>query len=200
MAWMTKDWTSGQLNALVKKIGGEKVARGILDDIVQFQIVEQKKEKQLLELVKTIKVPAVKRFVASEKFVVNKNIDDVPIAWLGENFRKHFLNKKEENVSEAELKAQKLLEDSVDSPILKKLGGKKKVKIFLANFWEALKQKTENQETGWVFGYILADENDLDTLWAVIASRSSVGLGWNVYAFSVEDPLPWNAGFLVVSR
>lgn len=39
---MTKDWTSGQLNALVKKVGGEKIARGILDGTVQFTVTEQK--------------------------------------------------------------------------------------------------------------------------------------------------------------
>ena len=29
MSWITQDWTSGQLNALVKKIGEEKIVLGI---------------------------------------------------------------------------------------------------------------------------------------------------------------------------
>lgn len=38
MTWITQNWTSGQLNALVKKIGGEEVARGILDGSLVFKI------------------------------------------------------------------------------------------------------------------------------------------------------------------
>ena len=37
--WLTKDWTVGQLNALVKKIG-EKNARNILADKAEFQVIE----------------------------------------------------------------------------------------------------------------------------------------------------------------
>ncbi|KND48476.1 MAG: hypothetical protein AB200_01960 [Parcubacteria bacterium C7867-005] len=40
MNWTTKDWTQGELNALVKKIGGGQVARGILDDTVKFTVTE----------------------------------------------------------------------------------------------------------------------------------------------------------------
>ena len=40
MIWMTKDWTQGESNALVKKLGGDKVARGILNDTVKFTVVE----------------------------------------------------------------------------------------------------------------------------------------------------------------
>ena len=40
MNWMTKDWTQGESNALVKKLGGDDVARGILNDTVKFTIVE----------------------------------------------------------------------------------------------------------------------------------------------------------------
>ena len=39
---LTKEWTSGQLNELVKKVGGEKIARGILDGTVRFTVTEQK--------------------------------------------------------------------------------------------------------------------------------------------------------------
>lgn len=39
--WMTKDWTQGDLNAVVKKIGGEKIARGILDGTVKFTVVDK---------------------------------------------------------------------------------------------------------------------------------------------------------------
>ena len=38
MSWMTKDWTQGELNALVKKLGGEQVARGILSGTVKFTV------------------------------------------------------------------------------------------------------------------------------------------------------------------
>ena len=37
--WMTKDWTQGENNALVKKLGGNIVARKILKDAVRFVLV-----------------------------------------------------------------------------------------------------------------------------------------------------------------
>lgn len=43
MNWMTKDWTQGDLNAVIKKIGGEEVARGILNDTVKFTVTEMPK-------------------------------------------------------------------------------------------------------------------------------------------------------------
>ena len=39
--WMTQDWTSGQLNALVKLVGGEETARAILAGTVEFKLVEK---------------------------------------------------------------------------------------------------------------------------------------------------------------
>jgi len=38
MNWMTQDWTTGQLNALVKNLGGDKIARGINDGTVKFVV------------------------------------------------------------------------------------------------------------------------------------------------------------------
>ncbi len=40
MSWLTKDMTQGDLNAVIKKIGGLKVARGILDGTVKFTVTE----------------------------------------------------------------------------------------------------------------------------------------------------------------
>lgn len=163
-------------------------------------VANRTQKEPLLELVGTVKMPAVKKFVARKKFCAGETTDGVPIAWLGDNFKNNFLGKTEENVPAAELKNQRLRKGSLDKPILAELGGEKAAKIFLANFWEILREKTRNGETGWMFGYILADEDDDDTLWAVDAARFSAGDGWAVRAYSVESPLEWSAGVEVVSR
>ena len=90
---------------------------------------------KLLEFVKTISLPAVGKFVATEKFRPGKTIDDIKVGWLGDNFKKHLLPKVEnKEVVAEELAMNKLLKNSRDPAIITALGGEEKVEIGLGQF------------------------------------------------------------------
>src|SRR3989344_802316 len=102
--------TAGQLNAIVKKLGGEEGAVRFLRD--NCEIVW----KSILSLVTTVALPAQPRFVAREKFVkdtsetatVKSETATVKIAWMGDDFQKFFLKKIEEAVAETTIAIRSL--------------------------------------------------------------------------------------------
>jgi len=148
---------------------------------------------KLLEFVKTISLPAVGKFVATEKFRPGKTIDDIKVGWLGDNFKKHLLPKVEnKEVVAEELAMNKLLKNSRDPAIITALGGEEKVEIGLGQFWEFL--KTANQDF-WYVAYIRDTEG---MLWAVGAYWGCDGLC--VEAASLGGPLVWNTVSRFLSR
>ena len=154
--------------------------------------------QKLLELLSTVQLPAIGEFKAEEKFVVDTGRKaKVKIASMGSNFEKHFGHKVEPPVAEAEVKLNKLLEASLDRPIIDEAGGEEKVEISLGQFYEVLWYKQMKSDRTWVITYIRDDQG---TLWAVRAHWVSHDGGWSVGAFSVEDPNGWFAGDPVVSR
>lgn len=160
-----------------------------------------KEVKKLLQFVGTFAAKAVERFVAREKFVEGKTVDDVSIAWLEGNFKTNFLGKIEEGVEAAELKLHKLLEAARDLPkddepgIIPELAGKHETK--LCQFFQLLAHKQRTKDFTWLVGYI-ADENGI--VWAVRATWDAGLGGWYVGAGSVADPHGWLVGHRVLSR
>lgn len=153
----------------------------------------------LLELIgEPVKLPACTRFVARDKFVKNTDATaELLISYMGENFHNNFLDVVEKNVKPATLKQRKLLNGSVDTPILSALGDKdpgniKKAKTALAHVHNFLKTADSNR---WYIFYV-ADKNG--TVRAVFAYWS--GGGWFVSASAVADPSGWNVNRVVVSR
>ena len=149
--------------------------------------------KLLERLPDTIALPAVKQFIATEKFRPGKTIDGVKVGWLGDNFKEHFLPKVEKDeVAAEELSLNKLLRNSRDPAIITALGGEERVEVKLGQFWEFL--KTANQSF-WYLAYIRDAEH---VLWAVDAGWRSDG--WAVVARSLGDPNDWFTGFRFLSR
>lgn len=167
--------------------------------IIAMLGIPQKREQRarkildgLLELSgDLIEVAGAERFVASEKFVVDHS-GELPISGLGDNFKANFLDKVEEKMKPARLKKRKLLKRSVDEPIIKVLGGEKKVEVMLTHVFTFL--KTADRTKHYIF--YVCDVNGV--LWAVNASWN--GYGWCVDAFSVSVPVKWDDGHVVVSR
>lgn len=155
----------------------------------------------LFEFVASVNVPAVESFVARDKFREGETVDGVQLAWLGDNFKEHFLAKKEANIATTTLlRVHRLREASLDAPILSELG--ETAETFLAQFWKLLKvQGTGEKGTLLVNGYsnICYIRDDEDVLWAVSADWNS-GRGWHVDAYSVEYPDRWPVDYQVVSR
>ena len=188
--------TGGQLNALVKKHGGEDGARRFLRGET---VVVPAEPKKLLEFVGTVPTIAVARFATSEKFRKGKTVDGVTISWLGQNFIDNFGGLVETNVDAAELKMNRLLQSALDLPendepgIIMELRGKHKSK--LAQFHQILAHKQRTKDFSWIVAYV-RDKNGI--LWAVDAFWD--GGGWRVGANSVDSPDGWHAGDQVMSR
>lgn len=150
----------------------------------------------------SIITPAFEKFEAETMFVEDTSKDaEIQIYYLGPNFKQNFGKKIETDVERAELRAHTLLEASLDKEIKKEFGGQYPV-ISLATFRAALKQQGRGQK-----GFLLVNgyaniayiEDDNGTVWAVRAVWNS-GDGWNVEAYSVDNPNRWDVGSQVVSR
>lgn len=148
----------------------------------------------LLELTgEPTKVPANDEFVARDKFREDTR-GELPIAWLGSNFKTNFLDVVEKKVKGATLKQRKLLSSSLDSPIISALGGEEKAEVSLSHVYDFL--KTADRKVWYIF--YVRDAKGI--LWAVSAGWDSGHDGWRIGADSVTDPDEWNAGSRVVSR
>jgi hypothetical protein len=197
----------GQTEALLNKIGGVVGMNKILSgEWIVGEPTKVAKAKSgastkvlagLLELTgEPTKMSAIERFVARDKFVVNRQ-GELPISYLGDNFRNNFLDVVEENVPACTLKQRKLLKASVDTPILNALGDKDLAKIekarsALAHTFDYL--KTDDRSKWYIF--YVADAKGI--VWAVSAYWD--GDGWYVGADPVSDPDQWRAFNHVVSR
>ena len=151
----------------------------------------------LEEVDSPLEMPALDRFVASEKLAVNTSASaELPISYLGNNLREHFLGLVEENVPAAMLQQRKLKKRSLDAPILAAHGDHDltkitKARVFLAHAFNFL--KTANRKRWYVF--YVADANGL--VWAVRADWRDGG--WYLEAYSVSAPSTWRADRRVVS-
>ncbi len=197
----------GQVEALINKIGGESaIARVLSGELVVTEPGNAGQAKHaaapkvladLLEQVgEPVKLSAVERFVARDKFMVNRN-GELPISYLGDNFKGNFLDVVEEDVKPMTAKQRKLRKSSVDGPILAALGDKdlnkvEKARVALAHTFEFLKTADKSK---WFIFYV-ADAKGV--LWAVGADWGVDG--WRVEASPVAYPLEWRDGRRVVSR
>lgn len=204
------DLKHGETNALVKIIGGADVVHQILRGEVTVTVTPRAESETKLktepsrivlaglleEIGEPVKLPAIHRFVAREKFVVNRE-GELPISGLGTNFETSFLGVEEEAIPAATLKQRKLLKRSVDASILAALGDAdvakvEKALVALAHVFTYL--KTANRKLWYIF--YVADANG--SAWAVLALWSDDG--WGIEASSVRYPVEWNVEDHVVSR
>lgn len=153
----------------------------------------EKQEKDLLVLLGTALVPPTDGFVVCDKFVVDiSDKVNVRIAWLGSNFKERFFEKIEEPTEESQLCYHKLLEQSLDLPIIASLGGEDKAETTLAQVF-SLMEKQGGGEAGVLLIngsaniFYVRDVNGV--LRAVYVDLH--GDGWRVYARSVESPHRW---------
>jgi len=162
-------------------------------------------EPSLLKPITTLLVPALSDFDASIAFGPESKIK---IWVLGDNFRAHFLRKKEKAIGEARFQISELNRDSVDALIIEALGGQGKIEAFLAQFAWALEQQPNGEGYDPSQGrYLCADGrvniayifDDEGVQWAVGADWRA-GRGWGLGAWSVASPRAWHAGGLLFSQ
>lgn len=149
-----------------------------------------------LSYVTSVQVAGTKKFIAADAFGAN-NPAGIKF-FLGNNFKKYFLGKIEENVESATL--------NIHHEFMAELGAEKRV-IKLAHFYELIKTQASGQEGPLlVNGHanIIASgiEDENGSLWPVNAFwRSLFFRAWFIGAFSVESTDEWPvAGYRLLSR
>jgi hypothetical protein len=200
--------TLGRLEAMLNKIGGDDGLDLLLAD--KLVLVDPTKAKKgtkapepLFTFSGTFKTPGAKEFIAKQKFVVEISENArVCISYLGDNFKKHLLNKVERDIAARNLKLSKLKRSQHDLPMsdeepgaIAGLGGLTKAETTLYEFYETLAHKQAIGDLSWTIGYV---RDDNDVLWAVNADWG--GGGWVVEANSVTFPRSWLGGTEFVSR
>lgn len=153
-----------------------------------------KKTESIFTPVTTIKVKGAKGFC------LKGQLKYFNIGWIGENFKKNFLDKEETDIPDATLSIQKLVRDSFDKDILAELGDKAETKlVYVFNL-------IKNQLNGNA-GPLLTNgnsnvfyiRNKNNELWVVNVYWNSDYGYWGVGADPIEDPYCWDAGSQVVS-
>ncbi len=150
----------------------------------------------ILKLVtRDIPVTGSTRFVAKDHFTRENGF----YPW--DNFKDHFLDKVEENISDTTLAIHRLEKPAVDAQIRKELGQKRE-EITLTHFFDLLKKQSKGENghlltNGYANIAYIRDKNGV--LWVVFAFWLSVRLCWDVNARSVEHPDGWGDGRQVLS-
>lgn len=202
-----KEVSSEQLQKLL----GSGLLTDLLDcpnpelvDREAFQLViKNPKKESILEFIGTVTVPArTGKFVAKDHFIMDTGKKaKVKIFYLGDNFRKNLLNKIEEAISETTLCSHWFKKSSRDILIISELGGDDKAETSLSEMF-SLMEKQPNGEKGDLLvngcANIFYIRGRAGVLWAV--GCDWYGVGWNVRAGSVGDPLGWDGGDRVFSR
>jgi len=200
--FVSKDYTVGQLNAMVKKLI-EQVGKKGPDLLLQGKLkIEAVKESILNWLDITTTSATTEKFVAKDKFI--KDSKEIKFYGFYGSFEEDFLvgnGKTEEPLSEQELRYGNLTKNSVDSPIIEELGGEAKAETTLTELHNLLRKQGNGEEGDLLtsgYANIFYTRNTKGVLRAVSVNWHDVG--WCVYANSVENPNGWNAGIRVFSR
>lgn len=153
------------------------------------------KVKNLLRRVATVAASG------AEKFVAKDHLKEANVGWMGENFKRLFFDKVEENVGEAHLVAYNLERNSLDAPILAELGDR--AETSLAHMFNLIKKQSKGQSgvlltSGYANIFYVCGTDD--SIWAVRAHWLSGVRYWHVGACSVGSLPEWYSGYRVFSR
>jgi hypothetical protein len=185
--FVSKDYTAGQLNAMVKKLI-EQVGKKGPDLLLQGKLKIEAIKVSILNWIETTKTSATtEKFVAKEKFV--KDSKEVKFYGIWDIFTEWFLSddgKIEDPIGSQELRYGNLTKDSVDRPIIEELGGEAKAETTLSELYDLLKKQAKGEEGDLLtngYANIFYIKNTEDVLRAVYVLWD--GDGWFVPANSV---------------
>jgi len=162
------------------------------------------KQESLLAFAGTVSISArTGKFIARGNFIVDTGKKaKVKISYLGDTFKKNFLDKMEEPIGEIKLRYHKLRRScSVNDLILAELGGKEKAETTLTEMF-ALMELQPNGENGTLLTNCYANIfyiRDINGVLRAVGCRWYDG-GWVVRAFYVEGPPVWDGTSQVFSR
>lgn len=108
---------------------------------------KQAVKSKILEFKETVVIPAITEFIVKEEFVVGKS----GIGYINEDFNRYFEHIIEEPIEDTELRENRLIKNSVDAPIIEKLGGKEEAQTFLAHILYLMNTKLFKDGTVYIF-------------------------------------------------
>lgn len=201
----SKNYTAGQLNAMVKKIieqVGEKGPDLLRQGKLKIEIIKD----SILNIIGTTTISATtEKFVAKEKFVVNTDSNaSVKISYISDKFQNWFLagnGKIEDPLGEQELRYGNLTKSSVDGLIINELGGETKVETTLAEMYDLFKRQANGEDSVLLTNHcsnIFYVRDTSGVLRAVIVNW--IGDGWFVHAISVGYSEVLSADLRVFAR
>lgn len=171
----------------------------ISDPAVTSSLPDRRASSALLDFVATIAVPGTDRFSAAAHFQERRSPFQLPIAWLGDNFRKHFLSQTDVNIPAGRLDVYRLRQPAHDDRIIAALGGQRSATLY--DVWTLMNCQSQGKIDLLLtdgtpnFFYVL---DSAGVAWAVNAVWG--GAGWEVGASSFRDSRPWGRGRQVILR
>lgn len=211
-----REFTTGPLNQLIVNLGGqdgdqwETELKHFLrkepcwSDGQVAKATQPKPKPSILEPISTVTVFSATsaNFVAKDNFKLKK--DGGICSFLGDNFKDWFLSgdgKIEEPITEQVLRYAKLRKSSLDSPIIKELGGEEKAETSLTEIFSLMEKQSKGEEgvlltNGWANIFYVKGRagmlRTVDVFWC--------DDGWGVDADEVSDPFSWSDDDQVFSR
>ena len=175
-------------------------APGLLSDpTITSSLPNRGASSALLDFVASVAVPGIERFSAADTFQEHQPPLQVQVAWLGDNFRKHFLNAIEVHVPAGTLDVYRLRQPARDDSIAAALGGQREAKLY--DVWTLINCQSQGK-----IDLLLTDgtpnffyvRDSAGVIWAVDAVWG--GAGWEIGASPLQDPRPWGRGRQVILR
>jgi hypothetical protein len=146
-----------------------------------------------LRFVSTLDLGSIGSFCADDVFRVGTPVGDYKIAWLGDNFRAHFLKLSENDMPATKWHVWQLTAWCTDREIIETLGGEIKSESRLARIFQVMQLGRTGRLLTNGYANIAYVRSALDDhLWAVDCSVDS--RGWCVEASRISDPNGWRAG------
>jgi hypothetical protein len=177
----------------------ERTPSPLSDPTVTSSLPDRGAASALLDFIASIAVPGIERFSAADHFQEHQPPLQLPTAWLGDNFRKHFLNVTEVHVPAETLDVYRLRRSAYDDDIAAAAGGQRETKLY--DVWTLINCQSQGK-----IDLLLTDgtpnffyvRDSAGAIWAVDAVWG--GAGWEIGASPLRDPRPWGRGRQVILR
>lgn len=177
----------------------ERAPAPLSDPTVTSSLPDRGASSALLDFVASIAVPGIERFSAADNFQEHQPPLQLQIAWLGDNFRKHFLNDIEVHVPAGTLDVYRLRRTAHDDDIAAAVGGQRSATLY--DVWTLINCQSQGR-----ISLLLTDgtpnffyvRDSASAIWAVDAAWG--GAGWEIGASPLQDPRPWGRGRQVILR
>ncbi|MBI2676634.1 MAG: hypothetical protein HYX21_01595 [Candidatus Yanofskybacteria bacterium] len=187
----------GPLGELYDQCSGEN-GRARFDE---FKLWLKGVVSTLLAHVITVRVPAIKRFVASEVLGrTGTNRDGIRVAFLGKNFQEQFGGIVEENIPEAELTVSRLQRQADALEIAGAIPRERRV-VKTGQIYQLVRIHEAGGHSGLLingWGNFFLSYGVNGNLWLVLVLRS--GFGWSFNADPLGHPRRWCGDFQVFFR